>query len=180
MSFFLAILTFRKDFVVYQEINAEPTKVTANNFKDKVMIYCSLQTEGLCLGQATCSSAKAAGIRLRDIKMRQTLPVCSIHQLILAASLLTCVSQTVTFLLEDLQGKKCKQIWRGKQENPKPVCWYSSLLVFEEEILLAVYMLVFFQARSTMMLCVWNWLRTFTLIVSAHPYCAQNSHVTSF
>lgn len=41
--FCLLILTSRKDFVVYQDINAEPTKVTDNNFKDKVMIYCNLQ-----------------------------------------------------------------------------------------------------------------------------------------
>ena len=32
------ILISRKDFVVYQDINAEPTKVTDNNFKDKVII----------------------------------------------------------------------------------------------------------------------------------------------
>ena len=30
---------FRKDFIVYQAIDAEPTKVTDNNFKDKVTIY---------------------------------------------------------------------------------------------------------------------------------------------
>ena len=28
--------SWRKDFIVYQEINVEPTKVTDNNFKDKV------------------------------------------------------------------------------------------------------------------------------------------------
>lgn len=49
--FCLLILTSRKDFVVYQDINAEPTKVTDNNFKDKVMIYCNLQAQGSCLGR---------------------------------------------------------------------------------------------------------------------------------
>ena len=35
---FLYVYSFRKDFVVYQDVNAEPTKVTDNDFKDKVSI----------------------------------------------------------------------------------------------------------------------------------------------
>ncbi|CAH3192753.1 unnamed protein product [Porites evermanni] len=31
-------LMYKKDFVVYQDVNAEPTKVTDNDFKDKVSI----------------------------------------------------------------------------------------------------------------------------------------------
>lgn len=36
------MLFSRKDFVVYQAIDAEPTKVTDNNFKDKVKFYNSI------------------------------------------------------------------------------------------------------------------------------------------
>ena len=38
---YVLILTFRKDFVVYQDINVEPTKVTDNDFKDKVQCTCN-------------------------------------------------------------------------------------------------------------------------------------------
>lgn len=34
-------LMYKKDFVVYQDINAEPTKVTDNNFKDKILLCYS-------------------------------------------------------------------------------------------------------------------------------------------
>ncbi|XP_067040248.1 uncharacterized protein [Acropora muricata] len=34
-------LMYEKDFIVYQEINVEPTKVTDNNFKDKILLCYS-------------------------------------------------------------------------------------------------------------------------------------------
>jgi len=34
-------LMYKKDFIVYQDINAEPTKVTDNNFKDKILLCYS-------------------------------------------------------------------------------------------------------------------------------------------
>lgn len=91
--FCLLILTSRKDFVVYQDINAEPTKVTDNNFKDKVMIYCNLQIEGSCLGHV-CEWQSCWNELVRHEKRQCTSPACFIHQVVLAASPLTYVSQT--------------------------------------------------------------------------------------
>ena len=61
----LYVYSFRKDFVVYQDVNAEPTKVTDNDFKDKVSIIIVVSLLNILVSRPQCLCPVVSSLRNR-------------------------------------------------------------------------------------------------------------------